>query len=146
PARSVLSMAIVAAAVFIIVSVGAFRRDASTADQGRRSGTGGYSLLVNTLLPIVADPGSQDGRDLLGLSNRPEITITSFRVRPGDDASCLNLYEPRDPRIVGVDQAFVAASRFTFSDALAESDDDRANPWRRLERPLDGAIPAIADA
>src|SRR6185295_17669177 len=70
-----------------------------------------------------------------------------FRVRPGDDASCLNLYEPRDPRIIGAGQAFIEEGRFGFQDSLAETKEERDNPWLLLNRELpDGAVPVIGDA
>ena len=71
-----------------------------------------------------------------------------FRVLPGDDASCLNLYEPRQPRIVGVGHDFIAAGRFRFrarstvrrraGQPLAAA---RTRPQRRRRR-----FPVIADA
>ena len=147
PARSVLSIAVMASATFILVSVDAFRRGDAGAASDRRSGTGGYALLVDTVMPIVHDPDSPDGRDLLGLSALDGISITPFRVLPGDDASCLNLYEPRQPRILGVPPGFVAEGRFAFQGSLDRSDQERANPWLLLERdPRDDAIPVIADA
>ncbi len=54
PARSVLSIAVIAAATFILIAVDAFRKD-SEVDAGPSSGLGGYSLTVETLLPIVRD-------------------------------------------------------------------------------------------
>ena len=75
------------------------------------------------------------------------IDVVPFRVLPGDDASCLNLYEPRQPRILGVGHEFVAAGRFAFGRSLDRSDEERANPWQLLEREQrDEAIPVIADA
>jgi ABC-type antimicrobial peptide transport system permease subunit len=148
PGRSVLSMAVVASATFILVAVGAFRRDglASTADQ--RSGTGGYDLIVESLLPIVHDPNSSDGREALNLFDLDaSVTVEPFRFRPGDDASCLNLYTPRNPRILAPRPSFVAAGRFMFQETLAADPADSANPWRLLDRPLpDGAVPVIGDA
>ncbi len=147
PGRSVLAVAVMASATFVVMSVSAFRKDDARGLTDPRSGTGGYALLVNTLMPIVHDPGSTEGRNLLGLSSLPDVAVTPFRVRPGDDASCLNLYEPRQPRIVAVGPAFVAAGRFSFRSSLAASDNDRANAWRLLERPLErGVVPVIADA
>ena len=32
------------------------------------------------------------------------VAIEPFRLRPGDDASCLNLYQPQNPRILGAAQ------------------------------------------
>jgi ABC-type lipoprotein release transport system permease subunit len=151
PGRSVLCMALVAAATFIITSVDAFRRDSSGASLDPKSGTGGYALIAESLLPIVHDPNVAAGRENLNLSNDEEalsgVTITRFRLRPGDDASCLNLYQPRNPRLLGASPDFIRGNRFAFQASLAESDAERANPWLLLERDLpDGAIPVIADA
>jgi ABC-type lipoprotein release transport system permease subunit len=147
PARSVLSVAMIASATFILLSVDAFRRDAGVAATDPHSGVGGYSLLVESLLPIVYDPNSAEGRRTLGLGEFGSVTVEPFRVRPGDDASCLNLYEPRNPRILAPTDAFLAAGRFAFSSSLASTPEERANPWLLLNREEpDGAVPVIADA
>jgi putative ABC transport system permease protein len=147
PARSVLSIATIASATFILISVDAFRRDAHIATGDPQSGTGGYSLLVDSLIPIVHDPASREGRQSLGLANLDLKAIEPFRVRPGDDASCLNLYEPRNPRILAPTDSFIAADRFRFQSSLASSESERSNPWLLLHRQEpDGAVPVIADA
>ena len=75
------------------------------------------------------------------------VTLRRFRVRPGEDASCLNLYQAKDPRILAPTAAFVAEGRFAFGASLAQSAAETDNPWLLLEREFDdGAIPAIADA
>ena len=76
------------------------------------------------------------------------VALTRFRVRPGEDASCLNLYQPKDPRILAPTAAFVAEGRFRFGATIeVESPDESENPWLLLNREFsDGAIPAIADA
>ena len=67
----------------------------------------------------------------------------AFRLRPGEDASCLNLYEPRTPRILGAPRGFLDLNRFSFTQTAEKSE----NPWQLLDTdPQDGAIPAIADA
>jgi ABC-type lipoprotein release transport system permease subunit len=148
PGRSVLSIAVVASAVFILISVDAFRRGDRLADAGPQSGVGGYSLIVETLLPIVHDPNSQAGREAMNLFGLDEsVTFEPFRLLPGDDASCLNLYEPRNPRIMAPSDAFVKQGRFDFQSSLASTDAEQANPWLLLDRvEEDGAIPVIADA
>ena len=72
PGRSVLAVAVIASATFILVAVDAFRLG-SVDPSDRRSGTGGYPLLVDLQLPLVQNPDSHDGREALGL--------------PGGDAS-----------------------------------------------------------
>jgi hypothetical protein len=145
PARSVLSVAVVAAATFILISVDAFRRDPHATSADRHAGTGGYALLVETMLPLVHDPASPEGRALAGLDAVPQAAVTPLRVLSGDDASCLNLYQPQRPKIAAVGREFRREGRFAFSGTL--DGDERDNPWLRLARELpDGAVPVIADA
>lgn len=146
PGRSVLAIAVIASATFILISVDAFRRG-DEAPTDRASGTGGYPLMVDLMLPVVHDPNTRDGRDALGLPPGGDIVVEPFRVLPGDDTSCLNLYEPTSPRILGVSRRFIDAGRFSFQSSLASSDEDRANPWRLLAGTLpDGTVPVAADA
>jgi predicted lysophospholipase L1 biosynthesis ABC-type transport system permease subunit len=148
PGRSVLSMAVIASATFILISVDAFRRGETLADTGTHSGVGGYSVMVETLLPVLEDANSRGGRIALNLPDLdPSVTFEPFRLLPGDDASCLNLYEPKNPRILAPTDAFLATGRFGFQASRASTDEERANPWLLLQRDeQDGAIPVIGDA
>ena len=148
PGRSVLSATVIACATFILIAVGAFRKDSTAGDPGKDTGVGGYSVIVDTLLPVVHDPNTTEGREALNLAGlTDDVRIAPFRVRPGDDASCLNLYAPENPRIMAPGDDFIDEARFTFSNSLATSDAGRANPWLLLKEPLaDGAVPVIADA
>ena len=149
PGRSILSAALIASAAFIIVSVDAFRRGGGELTQDRQSGTGGYALLARSEVPIVHDVDSAAGREAM-LVQAPELArarFTRFRVRPGEDVSCLNLYRPGNPTIVSPEAAFIGERRFTFSASMAETDAERANPWLLLRRTFpDGAVPVVADA
>ena len=149
PARSVLSAALIAAAAFIIVSVDAFRKGGSDIGGDRASGTGGYTFVATSELPLVHNPNEPAGRDALNLqaAEFDGVKFTRFRVRPGDDASCLNLYRPTSPTIIAPEPAFVLERRFTFAGTLASSEAERQNPWLLLDRQIGGgAIPVIADA
>jgi ABC-type lipoprotein release transport system permease subunit len=147
PGRSVLSMAVIASATFILISVDAFRRETAVAPGDVRTGLGGYALIIETLVPILHDPNAPEGREALNLPDLAATRIEPVRLLPGDDASCLNLYEPRNPRILGVRDGFVGEGRFVFHSSLASTDAERANPWRLLERTEpDGAVPVIVDA
>jgi hypothetical protein len=139
-------MTVIALATFVLITVDAFRRgEVVTSD--RASGTGGYALVVETLLPIARDPNTREGRDALNLFDLEGVVFEPFRLLPGDDASCLNLYEPRNPRILAPRDSFIDEGRFTFQDSLASTDAERANPWLLLRRTeSDGAVPVIADA
>jgi hypothetical protein len=141
-------MAVIASATFVLISVDAFRRGETLADAGIHSGVGGYSLMVETLLPVVEDANSRGGRSALNLPDLdPAVSFEPFRLLPGDDASCLNLYEPKNPRILAPTDAFLAKGRFAFQASRASTDEERTNPWLLLLRAeQDGAIPVIGDA
>ena len=149
PSRSVLSAALIASAAFIIVSVDAFRRGGGELTADPKSGTGGFALLARSEVAIVHDPDTAAGREAL-LLQAPELErarFTRFRLRPGDDASCLNLYRPGSPTIVAPEPDFIEANRFSFAASLAQTEEERANPWRLLMQPRDdGTVPVIADA
>jgi putative ABC transport system permease protein len=149
PSRSVLSATLIAAAAFIIVSVDAFRRGGGELVGDPQSGTGGYVFMAEAQIPLLYNPNDPAGREELVIY-APEferVRFTRFRVRPGEDASCLNLYRPTNPTIVAPEPAFLEAGRFSFGRTLAETDEERANPWRLLNRPADdGTVPVIADA
>lgn len=148
PARTVLCVTLIASAAFIIVAVDAFRRSGSVAHD-RKSGSGGFPLMAESLLPIVHDPNTLEGREALNLNNTNEdalltdVRLVSLRMRPGDDASCLNLYQPRNPKIVAPPDDFISENRFAFNDSLEKTE----NPWTLLNHEFpDGAIPVIGDA
>ncbi|MBM3775820.1 MAG: ABC transporter permease, partial [Acidobacteria bacterium] len=121
PGRSALCIALIASAAYILVAVEAFRRPPGPA------GLDEFPLMAESLLPIVHNPNLD-----LNLSRVPleGVRFVPFRLRPGDDASCLNLYQPREPRVLGAPESFLLS-----------------HPWLLLRQPLpDGAIPALADA
>jgi ABC-type antimicrobial peptide transport system permease subunit len=151
PGRSIFCIALIAAAAFLIVAVDSFRRSNSSASD-KKSGTGGFSLLAESLLPLVHDPNTTEGREALNLSTDDNptftnVTFTRFRVRPGDDASCLNLYRPENPEIISADENFIGSGRFIFQNSLAQTNEEKNNPWLLLNKDFpDGAVPVIGDA
>jgi putative ABC transport system permease protein len=149
PGRSVLSAALIASAAFIIVSVDAFRREGGELTTDPKSGTGGYVLFAESEIPLLHNPNDATGRETLMIQS-PDLAqtrFTRFRVRPGEDASCLNLYRPTNPTIIAPEDAFISSGRFTFAASKAESDAERSNPWLLLRRRFDdGAVPVVADA
>jgi putative ABC transport system permease protein len=147
PSRSVLSVTLVAAATFLIVSVGAFRRGAEDVGDAK-SASGGYALVAESVSPLMHDPSTAAGREALNLGPELDgISVARFRLRPGDDASCLNLYRPQNPRLLGATDPFVLANRFSFASSMATSPEEEANPWLLLRRKFDdGAVPVIGDS
>jgi hypothetical protein len=150
PGRSVLCVALVAAATFVIVAVGAFRHEGAADVAAREGAGGGYRLFAWSLAPLHHDLGSVEGQEALGLQpgDLDGVGIARFRARRGDDASCLNLYAPREPTVLAATPSFARDRRFSFQSSLAETDEERVNPWLLLERLREpgGAIPVAVDA
>ncbi|HEV7746482.1 MAG TPA: ABC transporter permease [Pyrinomonadaceae bacterium] len=153
PGRSVLCIALIASAAFIIVAVDSFRHREGPHSRDKKSGSGGFALLAESLLPMVHNPNTTEGQDALNLrsddSHSPlaGITFARFRVRPGDDASCLNLYQPQNPKIIAPTDDFLRSNRFVFQSSVASTNEEKNNPWLLLMRQFpDGAIPTIVDA
>jgi ABC-type antimicrobial peptide transport system permease subunit len=150
PGRTILCITLIASAAFIIVAVDSFRRSTTSAAD-KKSGTGGFPLLAESLLPVVHDANTPAGRESLNLAtDEPalkNLSFVNFRVRPGDDTSCLNLYQPRNPRIAAPPESFIRENRFTFQSSLAATNEEKNNPWLLLDRQFEnGAIPVIGDA
>src|SRR4030095_2415851 len=147
PARSILCIALISSATFVIVSVDSFRHRESDDLAEKKSGTGGFPLFAESLVPLVHDPSSSHLFDENSDSLLRSVTLTRFRVQPGDDASCLNLYQPRNPKIIAPTDDFLESNRFTFQSTLSGVGDNATNPWLLLNHNFpDGAIPVIADA
>ncbi len=139
PSRTILTVGLAAVASFLIVALGAFRL--SPTDRG----TGRFDLIATADLPLHFDLNTPAGRLELGFSDREEAKlaggrIESFRVQPGEDASCLNLYQTTQPRVLGVPQSFYGTSHFAWAShaALENKTDD---PWQLLQTDL-GADPS----
>ncbi len=152
PGRSLVAVALIAFATFTIVAVEAFRKSDSGSELDRDSGTGGYALVGESLLPFHWDPNTTEGRDALNLPFETDpdavsMNFETFRLRDGDDASCLNLYRPQNPRVVAADAEFLGQKRFRFSASMDGTPEENDNPWRLLERRFpDQAVPVIGDA
>jgi hypothetical protein len=168
PVRSLLTAALLASAAFLLVAVESFRRSPEADFLDRSGGSGGFALVAETDLPLYQAPASPEGRqDLLDALDRayrsdPETkaarlaaarelldatTILPLRLRAGDDASCLNLYQPGRPRILGAPKALIERGGFHFAGTEARSAEDKANPWRLLDAvPEDGTVPVFGEA
>jgi len=147
PGRSILSVVLIACACFVIVTVAASRQEADAGGGGLQTGAGGYTLVGESEVALHQDLNSAQGRSDLGILASAGQTlegsvVTSFRLVPGDDASCLNLYQALRPRLLGVPTSQVERGGFRFSQTASSV----SNPWRLLDRqPEPGVIPAIGD-
>ncbi|MGC9318604.1 MAG: ABC transporter permease [Armatimonadota bacterium] len=148
--RSLLLVGLIAAATFVIVTVAANSRDFSGIDtEDRSSGTGGFSLVATSSVPLRFDPGTEEGRENLGFlpdeqEALAETQIISLPRSPGEDISCLNIARPTHPRLLGVTAEMIRRDGFPVT-TLREP--PAGNPWRLLsEEDKGGPIPAIGDA
>ncbi|HWM91636.1 MAG TPA: ABC transporter permease [Thermoanaerobaculia bacterium] len=91
PGRSLLSVALIACACFVLVTVAANRREGGGEEAG-------FPLYAESAVPVVQEPAEEAG--LQG------IDILSLYTLPGDDVSCLNLFRPTRPRLLGVPPDF----------------------------------------
>jgi ABC-type antimicrobial peptide transport system permease subunit len=134
-ARSLASVALLACGSFLVVAVGANRLDSGRDATRRSSGTGGFALFGEATLPVVRDLNTKAGREFYGLDENvmKGVSIVPFRVRDGDDASCLNLNRAQTPRLLGVKPELLAERKaFTFAKVLKGL--PKENPWELLKR------------
>jgi len=104
PTRSMMTIALIAFATFLLISLEAFRHPPASALAFNK-----YGYIGESQSPLYE---KLDGAVML-------------RVRPGEDASCLNLYAPTRPKVVALPPGLVPALDAALSD---------------------GVIPAAADA
>jgi ABC-type lipoprotein release transport system permease subunit len=152
PLRSMLTAGLLASAAFLLVAVEAFRRQAVADSADKKSPSGGFALLAESDLPILDLTGPRGQAEMLDALQRhyqdtlnnpaeakqkltiagrllKDTVIIPIRVRAGDDASCLNLYQPRRPRVLGVPDALIDRGGLTFASAPPGE-----NPWQALRR------------
>lgn len=145
--RSMAVVAMLACGVFMVVAVGANRKDPGAGAEKRSSGTGGFALYAESSVPVMQDLNSESGRDTWGINPGilKETSFVNLRVRHGDDASCLNLNRSREPRILGI-SADALTERKSFSFQEIGNMEYQGNPWNMLKQDYgDGVIPAVGD-
>ena len=128
PGRSTTCVTTISIACCIIVAVGANRHDAPPETE--------YAFVAESALPLHHSLNTQDGRFELGFSESASELLSAseiipFRVLPGEDVSCLNLYQPQKPQILGASEAILDEY-----------------PWNQIKvvQPEGGRAPAIGDA
>lgn len=135
PMRSLLTTALIAFATFVIVAVGAGRRNPLSETPDIKSGNGGYSLVAESAQPILFDLNTADGRSQLSfrdeqIAQLSAATVYPFAMKPGSDASCVNLYQTRIPTMLGTTNDFIQRGGFRFADTAGD------NPWELLNQDL----------
>ena len=104
PGRSLAVIGMMAGGIFLVIAVNAFRLGPEADPTAHDSGTGGFALIGESTLPIYEDLNSEAGRDAFALDEKimKNVKVLPFRVREGDDASCLNLNKAQRPVLCGV--------------------------------------------
>ena len=154
PARSLLTVGLLAVTTFLILAIGAFRMDPAGENRSLDDFQGGVNFLVETDIPVTVSPAVAEDRRRLGFSPAENevlnaLPIYAFRMREGDNATCANLYRPQEPPILGVPAEFGVRSRFSWANRGAAGKEE--SPWTLLERELppdaDGVrqFPVIVD-
>ncbi len=165
PGRSLLTTALLAAAVFVLVAVESFRRQPDNDVFNPRSGSGGFNLIAETDValtqPFDSGPGREELETLLqaalgASSNDPafvhavevlrQVESYPLRLREGDEASCANLYAVQRPRVLGVPESLIARGGFRFARVAVTNPLEADNPWLCLRRTMpEGEIPVFCE-
>lgn len=148
PGRTTAGTTLIATAVFVLVTVGLNRHDVVD-DAGLPAGAGGFRWLGETTVPMSGD--MNDAATLVDLGVPREaieqagpVDVHAFRLKPGEDVSCLNLHRPGQPRILGVGPRTIERGGFPIYGTVDGVEPERA--WHALEMTLEeGVIPAIGD-
>jgi ABC-type lipoprotein release transport system permease subunit len=157
PVRSILTVALMASASFLILSMSLFQ------SQPDRRGTGGFAWIAKSSQGIAVPLGDlKQQRLVLGPQADAllDTQIVSLRMRGGDDASCNNLYQANEPQVIGVpsymesiDRGPDQRSEFVWfaakSPATKLENNLPASPWSALQESADGTpespVPVIID-
>lgn len=158
PIRSILTVALMASASFLILSMSLFQA------QPDRSGTGGFGWLARSAQSIAINIGDAKQQRLALASQADALVgtqIVSLRLRGGDDASCNNLYQAHEPQVIGIPESMAEVDRnaegksefawFAKSkpSTAPESSAAVASPWSVLQASGEGSkespIPVILD-
>lgn len=135
PMRSLLTIALLASAAFLLVAVESFRRQPGTEFLDKNGGSGGFNLIAEADVPLY-EPLKAVGME----------EVFPLRLRSGDDASCMNLFQATRPRVLGVPQQLIERGGFKFYATEANDSAAQANPWLLLDQPTaNGAVPVFCE-
>jgi len=148
--RSLACVCLLACGVFMVIAIGAFKINPNENADAPESGTGGFAFYAESDLPVLHDLNGEKGRynyPFEDYSKPLPSGVVQLRIREGDDASCLNLNQTREPRLLGVAPAKIKAmgdkARFTFASTLKV---DGKSGWDLLEHDFgEGIVPAVVD-
>ena len=144
--RSFAVIILISCATFLIIAVGANRKNPMREVHKRSSGTGGFALYAQSTVGILHDLNSPSTATKIGLDSEAleDASIVQFRRRTGDDASCFNLNRAQRPTILAVQpQELVSRGAFTITEVSKQAS---GKGWDLLDEQLENdLIPAIGD-
>ena len=108
--RSLTVVGVLAAGVFLVLSVASFRKNGGQDWQEKKSGAGGFAWWVETTSPVNRPADARGEVEWFGLDS-----LVPFRIGAGDDVDCFNLTASAQPRLLGVDSGLLEG-RFRTSD------------------------------
>ncbi|MEY4686880.1 MAG: hypothetical protein RIR76_903 [Verrucomicrobiota bacterium] len=143
PSRSLTVTGLIATAVFMVLSVASFRKNVGDAWLRRDSGTGGFTLRIETTAPLNPARDRTDGTfDLFTPFAADLGAVLPLRAGAGDNVNCFNLNTTSQPQLLGVPArrlAELGAFRPKASGTVG------VGGWNLLARKDDGAVPAFVD-
>lgn len=143
PSRSLTVTGLIATAVFMVLSVASFRKNVGDAWLRRDSGTGGFTLRIETTAPLNPARDRTDGTfDLFTPFAADLGAVLPLRAGAGDNVNCFNLNTTSQPQLLGVPArrlAELGAFRPKASGTVG------VEGWNLLARKDDGAVPAFVD-
>lgn len=147
-ARSIMAISLLALGTFSVIITGANRKTFVNLQNDRSSGTGGFLYWVENTVPINQNLNSIEGKTYFNFSDEAiadSMKFIQFMTLSGNDASCLNLNQVQNPRILGLNvQAFAKYNAFSFTKVLEGINYE--NPWESLANKYgEGVIPAYVD-
>ncbi len=137
--RSLSIITLLALGMFVIIATGSFRKDAATAEMHPEGGTGGFLFIAEATVPVLHNLNTRETQ--LDLNIPGDVSFVQFMAGYADDASCLNLNEVPNPRILATDPEHLEG-RFSFVTGTEWL--DRENPWQSLNREP-GNTPGTSD-
>lgn len=138
--RSLAVSCLLGLGLFLTVAVGVNQKGTTRGPANRHSGTGGFSLYLETALPMHQDLNQAAIRQKLGL---PESSFVPFRLAAGSSADCQNLNHVSVPQIIACPpRALASRQAFVFKSHLPCTE---ASPWALLDTTEGDTIPVIAD-
>ena len=145
--RSLSVIILLALGIFTVIATGSHRKDAAASQTHSTGGTGGFLFVTEVTVPVLYDLNSREAQ--LDFNIPPGLNFVQFMASYADDASCLNLNQVANPRILSVNPSLLSG-RFSFASGADRPGGE--DPWQSLEAEIAGSqaggspiIPAIAD-